>query len=283
VPELPEVETVCRGLRASILGDTVSGVEVLRNDSVEYPDVKTFSKSLVGHEFSSVSRRGKYILLTLDGQAGLAVHLRMSGRFIVMPGDREAERFLRVRLQLKSGRQIQYSDMRVFGRLWYVPKGESFETVIPTLAELGPEPLEQLTAEILQAALKNRKQVIKTALLDQRIVAGIGNIYADESLFLSGINPLRPAGSLKKIELIKLTETIQAVLTRAIEAGGTTFSDYTNAEGVNGRYQHEAHVYGRDGEKCRVCASVIERVKVGGRSTHFCVVCQKNKRSRGIS
>lgn len=278
MPELPEVETVCRGLRANIMGDTITGVEVLRRDSIEYPDVKTFSSSLLGHEFSSVSRRGKYILLTLDGKAGLAVHLRMSGRFIVMPGDKDAERFLRVRLQLKSGRQIQYSDMRVFGRLWYVPANQSFETVIPTLAELGPEPLEHLTANILQESLKDRKQVIKTALLDQRIIAGIGNIYADEALFLSGINPLRPAGSLKKNELVKLTETIQAVLTRAIEAGGTTFSDYTNAEGVNGRYQHEAFVYGRDGEKCRVCATIIERVKVGGRSTHFCLTCQKKAR-----
>jgi len=278
MPELPEVETVCRGLRANIMGDTITGVEVLRSDSVEYPDIETFSSSLIGHEFDSVSRRGKYILISLDEKAGLAVHLRMSGRLIVMPGDKEPDRFLRVRLRLKSGRQIQYSDMRVFGRLWYVPEGESFEAVIPTLAELGPEPLEQLTADVLQASLKNRKQVIKTALLDQRIIAGIGNIYADEALFLSGINPLRAAGSLKKNELIKLTETIQAVLTRAIEAGGTTFSDYTSAEGINGRYQHEAFVYGRDGEKCRVCATIIERVKVGGRSTHFCLVCQKNKR-----
>ena len=278
MPELPEVETVCRGLRATILGDTISGVEVLRKDSIEYPDVKAFSKAIVGHEFSSVARRGKYILISLDDNAGLAVHLRMSGRFIVMPGDRSPERFLRVLLHLKSGRQIQYSDMRVFGRLWYVPDGESFETVIPTLAELGPEPLDQLTPAILLAALKGRKQAIKTALLDQRIIAGVGNIYADESLFLSGIHPLRTAGSLGKKEIVKLTDTIQAVLTRAIEAGGTTFSDYTNAEGVNGRYQHQAHVYGRDGEECRVCQSVIERVKVGGRSTHFCLVCQKKRR-----
>ncbi len=279
MPELPEVETVCRGLRANILGDAIKSVEVLRKESIGYPSVGEFERTVPGHTFEDVSRRGKYILIHMSGQSGLAVHLRMSGRLLLVEKKKPAK-FLRVRMQLKSGRELQFEDMRVFGRIWYIPPGKTFAEIIPTLAELGPEPLEGLTGVALQEVFARRKQAIKSALLDQRLLAGVGNIYADESLFHSGIHPLSAAGSLKLKELERLAEEVKKVLTRAIELGGTTFSDFTSSQGVNGNYQHDAWVYGRTGSDCRICTATIVRVKIGGRSSHYCPGCQPKRRVR---
>jgi formamidopyrimidine-DNA glycosylase len=278
LPELPEVETVCRGLRAKILGDVIEAVEVLRKDSIGYPAVSEFTRAVPGHTFESVSRRGKYILIGMSKKTGLAVHLRMSGQLLLVDKKAPPDKFLRVRMRLKSGRELHFADMRVFGRIWFVPPGKTFAEVIPTLAELGAEPLECLTGLALQDVFARRKQAIKSALLDQRLLAGVGNIYADESLFHSGINPLRPAGTLKLKELERLAEEIKNVLSRAIELGGTTFSDFKNSEGVNGNYQHDAWVYGRTGSDCRVCEEAILRVKIGGRSSHYCPQCQPKRR-----
>jgi formamidopyrimidine-DNA glycosylase len=170
--------------------------------------------------------------------------------------------------------------MRVFGRLWYKPADMSFEQVVPALAELGVEPLTDLTAAGLGQSLAKKKQAIKSALLDQTVVAGIGNIYADESLFRAGIHPLKPAGALKKPELERLVKEIKLVLLNAIEHRGSSFSDYKDADGVNGNYQNEALVYGRTGLKCRVCTMKIERLRIGGRSSHFCLKCQPLKVSK---
>ena len=282
MPELPEVETVCRGLRAKILGDDIQSVEVLRTDSIGFPAVSEFVRRVPGHTIESVNRRGKYILIGMSDDTGLAVHLRMSGRlFIVEKRNAKKQvpsKFLRVRIWLKSGRELQFEDMRVFGRIWFVPAGKTFAEVIPSLAELGAEPLEGLTGLDLQSVFARRTQAIKSALLDQRLLAGVGNIYADESLFHSRINPLMPAGALKLPELERLAREVQNVLSRAIELGGTTFSDFRNSEGVNGNYQHDAWVYGRTGSACRVCQAAIVRVKIGGRSSHYCPKCQPKKR-----
>jgi formamidopyrimidine-DNA glycosylase len=280
LPELPEVETVCRGLRAKILGDTIESVEVLRKDSIGYPAVAEFTRAVPGHTFESVSRRGKYILIGMNKTTGLAVHLRMSGQLLLIEKKAPPDKFLRVRMRLKSGRELHFADMRVFGRIWYVPSGKSFEEVIPTLAELGAEPLDGLTGLALQEVFARRTQAIKSALLDQRLLAGVGNIYADESLFHAKINPLRPAGSLKLKELDRLAEEVKNVLSRAIALGGTTFSDFKNSEGVNGNYQHDAWVYGRTGIGCRTCEVAIVRVKIGGRSSHYCPQCQPKRRAK---
>jgi formamidopyrimidine-DNA glycosylase len=274
LPELPEVETVCRGLQLQLPGAVISEVDVLREDSVGYPTVDQFIQQLPGHRFESVSRRGKYILINLDSGAGLACHLRMSGRLLVMKEKTPAGKFLRVRIGLKGGRELRFEDMRVFGRLWYIPSGMTFVDVIPTLGELGVEPLDEMSGLILADLFVGKKQPIKSALLDQRLIAGIGNIYADESLYQSGINPLRPAGTVKKAELEKLAVEIQKVLKRAIKHRGSTLSDYTDSEGVNGNYQNKAGVYGREGLACRTCKNPIERVKIAGRSSHFCLKCQ---------
>jgi formamidopyrimidine-DNA glycosylase len=293
VPELPEVETVRRGLEVLLRGDAVKEVQVLRNDSIAFPDVETFIKKVRGHRFGRVLRRGKYLLLELDREAGLACHLRMSGRLIVRGGkelslkgkakssasEREPK-FVRVIFDLESGRQLHFEDMRVFGRLWYKPKGASFEQVIPTLAELGVEPLESLDGEYLQRAFVNKVQAVKTALLDQRILAGVGNIYADESLFLSGLHPQTAAKKLKLAELEKLSNNIKLVLERAIISGGSTLRDYSDSSGVNGKYQNEAMVYGREDQPCRTCGQLIERLKLAGRSSHYCPYCQPKPRGQ---
>jgi formamidopyrimidine-DNA glycosylase len=201
----------------------------------------------------------------------------MSGRFLIVEKNRPANRFLRVKILLESGRELHFEDMRVFGRLWFVPSGESFEDVVPTLGELGIEPLTELSAKTLAALFQGRKQSVKGALLDQRNIAGIGNIYADESLFQAGIHPARAAGTLKRAELTRLAETVKEVLNRAITLGGSTLRDYTSSEGVNGNYQQQSWVYGRTGEQCRNCGKKIERMKIAGRSSHFCPTCQKTK------
>lgn len=280
MPELPEVETVRLGLEKFLVGDSFVSVEVLRKDSVGYPAVKDFVKGLTGRSVVAAKRRGKYLLIELDSNAGLGVHLRMSGRLIVADKKHREAQFLRVLIKLKSGRELRFEDMRVFGRMWYVPPGEDFLAVIPALQELGPEPLDGLSPDYLVAAFKNKKQAIKTALLDQTIIAGLGNIYADEVLFQTGIHPLSLAGSVTDKEAANLVVAIEKTLRKAIKHGGTTLRDYANSEGVNGNYQHQSWVYGREDEPCRVCGTEIERMKLAGRSAHFCGQCQKKLRVR---
>lgn len=279
MPELPEVETVRRGLQLALAGDAIVAVEVLRDASIAYPTVEGFVAGLPGHKFGKVIRRGKYLLIELDRGAGLACHLRMSGRLLVRHTTAEDKtRFLRVRIMLASGRELHFEDMRVFGRLWLKPKGMTFEEVIPSLAKLGVEPLESLTSAHLASAFKGKIQAVKTALLDQNILAGVGNIYADESLFLSGIHPTIPASKVSQEQLVLLVENIRSVLSHAIESGGSTLRDYTDSNGVNGNYQNLAWVYGREGEACRQCSTTIVRIKLNGRSSHFCLQCQPLKR-----
>jgi formamidopyrimidine-DNA glycosylase len=278
MPELPEVETIRRGLLASILGEEISSVEVLRRDSVAHPNVDLFKRKLIGHKFVDAERRGKYLMLMLSGDAALVVHLRMSGRLLLVNGDAPAGKFLRVRLALKSGRELRFEDMRVFGRLWFKAKGENLNQVVSGLKDLGVEPLDQLTGDLLSKLLKNKSQAIKSALLDQRLLAGIGNIYADESLFRAGIHPQLPAGRLTMAQAERLSSEIRSVLALAIELRGSSLRDYTDSEGVNGNYQLDALVYGRAGKPCRVCGAAVKRVRIVGRSAHFCPKCQKKSK-----
>ncbi|MDZ4833118.1 MAG: DNA-formamidopyrimidine glycosylase [Candidatus Melainabacteria bacterium] len=282
MPELPEVETVARGLNEFLQGEVVRSVEVLRVDSVGYPEVSQFKKLLRGHSFGSARRRGKYIVVSLSENASLVVHLRMSGRLVLKEKSVTAKQlallektnFVRIRMVLESGRELHYEDMRVFGRIWYVPAGTAVEKIVTGIASLGVEPLTDLTVDYLVEAFRGKNQPIKNTLLDQTIIAGIGNIYADESLFLAGINPLQPAGKLKREQISVLRDKIISVLTRSIELGGTTLRDYQNLTGVNGDYQNAAMVYGREAEGCHQCGSSIERLKLAGRSSHFCPRCQ---------
>jgi formamidopyrimidine-DNA glycosylase len=275
MPELPEVETVRRGLLKRLPGKTITGVRVLRAESIACPDPAQFARQIKGKTFGDVWRRGKYVIFELNRGAKLVAHLRMSGRLLVGKKLAVRQEHVRVRLQLDNGEELVFEDMRVFGRLWYVPQSRQVEEIVPALAELGPEPLENLSAAYMQAQLATRKQPIKSALLDQTLIAGIGNIYADESLHLSGINPSKPSRELNYRELTLLCKNIKQVLRRAIELRGSSLRNYTDSAGVNGGYQNRAHVYGREGEPCHNCGTRIERVKLSGRSSHFCPTCQK--------
>lgn len=274
MPELPEVETICQGLRAALVGRQVAYAEVLRSESIAYPKPAAFSSCLTGHHILGVKRRGKYLLFELDHGATLVVHLGMSGRLLLKQKSNGIGVHLRVRILLDDRSELHFEDVRVFGRLWYIPKGKMCEEIILGLSKLGLEPLEHFTGQDLKAGFVGRRQAIKPALLDQRVVAGLGNIYADEALFKAKIHPTIGVDDLSYADWQRLAYAIKDVLMISINQGGSTLRDYTNAQGVNGSYQHYAWVYGRVNEPCRVCRCPIERIRLSGRSCHFCPSCQ---------
>ncbi len=275
MPELPEVETVKRGLARELAGARIERVEVLRPESVAYPSALSFCRGLAGHQIEGIKRRGKYLYFVLDRAAHLVVHLRMSGRLILSRRRQAHHRHRRVSFRFAHGRELGFEDVRVFGRLWYVPGGRALGQIVPALAELGPEPLPEIAPEHLAQCFAGKKQPVKAALLDQRNLAGLGNIYADESLFAAGIHPLRPTGSLSRQELEVLAVSIPAILEDAIANSGTTLRDYADSNGQRGSYQLQALVYGRGGKPCRACSSAIARIRIAGRSSHFCSRCQR--------
>jgi len=224
-------------------------------------------------------RRGKYLMATLERNGQNAghwgVHLRMTGQFLWMNTPAEPCRHTRVRIWNPQGQELRFIDMRSFGEMWWVPPGEPLESVITGLRRLGPEPFStDFSPKHLAAKLAGSHRPIKTALLDQSLVAGVGNIYADESLFLSRIPPRTPSSDLKTTQLERLHQALVEVLQASIGAGGTTFSDFRDLTGTNGNYGNAAWVYRRSGQPCRVCGTVIRRDKLGGRSSHWCPTCQ---------
>lgn len=283
MPELPEVETVRRGLNQLTLEHTLTGGEVLLARTIAHPAAAEFIPSLLGCRLSQWQRRGKYLLAALT-QAGqpdgwLGVHLRMTGQLLWVDPAAPVSTHCRVRLFFDCGhigeRELRFVDQRTFGQMWRVPQGVAPETVITGLQRLGPEPLsEDFSVAYLVQALEARRRPIKTALLDQQLIAGIGNIYADESLFLSHIRPTTTCDRLTPQQFEHLHHQIVSVLTSSIGAGGTTFSDFRDVKGVNGNYGQMAWVYGREGQACRVCGESIQRLKLAGRSTFFCDRCQ---------
>lgn len=275
MPELPEIETIVKGLQSEIIKEVISHAVVMREASIGHPSVKDFERLLPGHKVERIKRRGKYILIQFQDKASLVIHLKMSGRLLLKKKKSKHDKFLRVLLELASGRELHFEDMRVFGRMWFFKPDQKPEDKIKGLKTMGVEPLEDLSLEYLKPLLQKKTAPIKNVIMDQAIIAGVGNIYADESLFLAGIKPARKAGSLKDKEINALIESIIRVLKASIKAGGSSMKDYTNLEGVNGNYMNQSFVYRRTGEKCRKCKNEIERIKIGGRSTHFCPCCQK--------
>ncbi|MFS8910199.1 DNA-formamidopyrimidine glycosylase [Synechococcus sp. H60.3] len=275
MPELPEVETVRRDLQRLTLGLRILAVEVLLPRTVAYPGKEEFEQGLAGTCLTQWQRRGKYLLGSLDSGAVLGVHLRMTGQLLWVQGSAPLPVHTRVRLRLEQGWELRFVDLRTFGQMWLVPAGVEPETVIPALQSLGPEPLSPAFSEIyFQAALQKSRRPIKTALLDQGLVAGVGNIYADEALFLSGIHPLTPASQLSDAAKSRLRQALIEVLRVGLEQRGTTLRDYRDLRGLNGNYQGQAWVYGREGDPCRLCGTPIQRLKLAGRSAHFCPRCQ---------
>jgi formamidopyrimidine-DNA glycosylase len=287
MPELPEVETVRRGLAPVLDGAVLARVEARRPDlRFALPD--GFVQRLTGARIGQMSRRAKYLMAPLDRGDVLVMHLGMSGRFEISsakarqrPGEFHYapdadQKHAHVLFHTEHGETVTYFDPRRFGYMDLIAAEALAEH--PWFKGLGPEPLgEDFNAAHLKAEFDGRKQSVKATLLDQRVVAGLGNIYVCEALHRSGIAPERAAGSLKPKALASLVETIRLVLAEAIEAGGSTLRDYAAADGALGYFQHRFKAYGREGEPCLLpgCGGTIARIVQGGRSTFFCPRCQR--------
>jgi formamidopyrimidine-DNA glycosylase len=270
MPELPEVETVVRGLREPLVGRTIAATTLVWPRAVAVPQADDFERHIVGRRVVSVARRGKYIVVKLD-RGFLLVHLKMSGRLHVRPAVEPPDRHTRVILELDNGWQLRFQDARKFGRIYLV------DDPAQVTGKLGPEPLDaDFTLDTFRQLLARRSGRLKPLLLNQAFLAGLGNIYADEALFAAHLHPLRGARSLLPEEQARLYESIQAVLSRAIAGRGTTLDDrgYTDAAGLAGTYQEQIAVYGRKGAPCPQCGAPIQRIVIGGRSSHFCSRCQ---------
>lgn len=282
MPELPEVETVRRGLNRVTLQYPIQGGAVLLPRSVAHPSsVADFLAGVTGASLKTWHRRGKYLLGELvrpNGEPGgvLGVHLRMTGQLLWLAPAEPVQTHCRVRLFLQADHELRFIDQRTFGRVWWVPPGQPVDSVMTGLQALGPEPFSlDFSPDYLRQRFKHRQRPVKNALLDQALVAGIGNIYADEALFLSGMRPKTPCAHIGLRRCQRLHAAIVQVLTHSLESGGTTFSDYRDIYGVNGNYGGVAWVYDREGQPCRICGTEIRRLKLAGRSAHYCPQCQK--------
>lgn len=274
MPELPEIETVCRTLLPHVAGRRLEAVAVLHADAVKYPSVEQFIAGAAGHTISGLSRRGKYLLIHLDHGATLVAHLRMTGRLLCAPAAHERKPHTHLVFTLDNGYELRFSDTRRFGGFWLLKPGESDS--VSGMQKLGPEPLDAgFHAQYLSDKLGKRRSAIKCGILDQRVIAGLGNIYADEALFAAGLHPARPCCSLSACEWQALADAIPPVLRAAIANNGTTFSDYLDGEGQEGRNMPLLKVYGRAGQSCRACGAKLQKTRIGGRGTSFCPSCQK--------
>jgi formamidopyrimidine-DNA glycosylase len=271
MPELPEVETVVRGLRAPLIGRTVQSMWADVGRTVQMPEV--FAPRVVGQTFRAINRRAKYIVAELDHDL-LVIHLKMTGRLYVVDADetRDDDRWLRFKLGLDNGTELRFSDSRRFGRVYLTPE---LGSVSKGAASLGPEPLEDdFTLDVFQGRMSGREKNIKALLLDQSFIAGVGNIYADEALFRAGVHPLRKSSSLTGDEIARLYETVRAALADGVDYEGASINWYRKADGTKGESQEHFYVYGRDGELCRNCGQVIIKLRVAQRGTHICPNCQ---------
>lgn len=274
MPELPEVETVANGVDARVRGQRISSVWTSGKPQTFKSPEAEIEEVLTGATIDRVRRVGKTIVMTLERNtdrgaasvpAEFLVHLGMTGRLLVSAADVPLPAHTHAVLTLGDGREVRFVDPRRFGRL---------SVVRDTYAGPGLEPLT-VSAEEFAALFRGRKVAIKAALLNQGLLHGVGNIYADEALARAGVRPRRPAGRLTRAETERLRLALVDVLKRAIELGGSSVSDYVDADGVRGFFQLEHRVYGRGGEPCRVCGTAIKKIVVGGRGTHYCPKCQK--------
>jgi formamidopyrimidine-DNA glycosylase len=287
VPELPEVETVRRGLQPAMEDARIARAEI-RREGLRWPFPPNLAARLAGARVLRLRRRSKYILADLDTDETMLLHLGMSGRIVVsglgaahVPGrfhhtHPAPERHDHVVLDMESGARVTFNDARRFGALDLVPTATS--EAHPLLATLGPEPLgNEFSAAYLAARFRGRKAPVKAMLMDQRIVAGLGNIYVCEALFRAGIHPARPAGRIGPARLERLARAVRAVLVEAIEAGGSSLRDYRQADGELGYFQHAFRVYERAGTACATpgCPALVRRIVQSGRSTHYCPRCQR--------
>ncbi len=268
MPELPEVETVKETLKKKILNKKVEDVKIYYNGIIA-TDLKEFEK-IKNQTFLDIKRRGKWIVFELNDHYLLS-HLRMEGKYHLKEKKEELKKHEHISFVLNNNKELRYMDTRKFGKMHLIKKDEINKS---PLFLLGPEP-EDLTYKYLKEKFSKKTIPIKTAILDQTILVGIGNIYADEILFLSKINPFRKTSSLKKNEIEAIIKNTKLVLDKATKLGGTTIRSYTSDEGISGKFQNELYVHGKEGEQCSSCSDIIKKTRIGGRGTYYCEKCQK--------
>lgn len=279
MPELPEVETVVRGLRKVLPGRRILRVRLGKTDFIDDP--AALERDLPGKTIKAVRRHGKFLVFDLEPESGqasetaLLIHLGMTGQLVTVPSDAPVPPHTHAFFALDDGRELRYTDIRRFGRIRILANGDHAET----LGKLGLDPLEA-SAEEFAARIHERRAMIKAVLLDQRVLRGMGNIYTDESLWRARIHPKRLGANLKPKEIVKLYRTVQEVLNEAIRLRGSSVSDYVDADGERGEFQLRHRAYGREGKKCFRCKTPIRRVIVAGRSSYFCPRCQPAPRTR---
>lgn len=270
MPELPEVEMVARGLREPLVGQRLTEVRCYWPRHVHGLSVAELQKGVNGRVVQAIDRRGKFLLFHLNDGQVLIIHLRMSGRLSVVPAATPADKHTHTIFALNNGQELRFWDQRKFGRVYLV------DDAAEVVSQLGPEPLSpDFTVALLANILKGRKRTLKPLLLDQTFIAGIGNIYADEALFYAGIHPTRTSDTLTVEEIGRLHAGIGHALTLGIERGGASIDLYIRPDGTPGDMQNAVRVFRRTGQVCYDCSTPIEKVTLGGRSTHFCPICQK--------
>jgi formamidopyrimidine-DNA glycosylase len=271
MPELPEVETVMRGLAPHLTGKTVTKL-TLNRKNLRYPFDLNMHQLIENRVCVGLRRRGKYIWMDMDNGHTLVIHLCMSGSFGINP--KQSNKHDHVEFITEENTRLVYNDPRRFGMMYFVATGD--EKSHPSFTKMGVEPLGNgFNATELRQKLKSKETPIKVALLDQSVVAGVGNIYACEALYLSGISPLKPASSIKGERLERLVQSIRRVLTDAIESGGSTLRDHRQTDGTMGYFQHNFKVYDREGDRCQETGGFIKKIVQGGRSTFYCPAKQR--------
>lgn len=272
MPELPEVESVRSGLVDLVSERTIGEVTVRWKNIIKEPKSELFQEKLEGQTIETIRRRGKFLLFILTDYV-LISHLRMEGKFRLETAATPLSKHTHVVFTLDNGQELRYLDVRKFGKMSLINKGELLNN--PSLTSLGPEPVEEdLSIKWMIDYLSGKNRVIKACLLDQRLVAGVGNIYADEILYDAGIRPDRKASSLNDEEISVLRSSIVRIMKEAVEAGGTTIRTYANAYGREGSYQNSLKIYGKAGSDCPNCHTPILKTKVAQRGTHYCPICQ---------
>src|SRR4249920_975467 len=281
MPELPEVETVARDLRPRIVGATITGARCSWARTLRTHAPEAFAEAIAGRRVEEVTRRAKLVVVELSGDAALTIHLKMTGQLFVVPADAPEDAYVRLIFELADGRELRFRDIRKFGRVGlYGRDPVSGELVTEVgggavFAAIGPEPLDPaFTVRDFRRRLRRRKGRLKPLLLDQSFLAGVGNIYADEALWLSRLHPLRSAGTLRTADERHLYTEIRRILGEAVERRGSSIDDYTAPDG-DGSMQEHLQVYQRTGEPCPRCGRPVKRIVIGARSTHFCSWCQR--------
>jgi formamidopyrimidine-DNA glycosylase len=282
VPELPEVETVVRDLRPYLVGRRVSQVRRATRQTLRTPWRSAWKAAITGRRIESVTRRGKWILLELESEPILVVHLGMTGQLTVAASDAPITEHTHLIFTLDDGeRQLRFRDIRRFGSVTLFASRQMLENFFAASA-LGPEPFD-LSAQYWRERLHRAKRCIKAVLLDQSVVAGVGNIYADESLFDAGLHPARLACDLDDAECDRLGSAVATVLRRAIDRRGSSIRNYVGGSGLQGAYQNEFRVYGRTGEACLRCGEAIVCLRLAGRSSHYCPRCQRDPTAKNTN